>query len=125
MERADGPFKADPIQIGFVKVKCAGKKQMEQLELNILPSDKINKRVARITHRIERRGNLLYKDNKELTTLTPAMAHQKLTDFLEDTEILISHGDVDVTTINAWCEQNANDKCSYGQNNRSGFRSRW
>ena len=64
VERANGRQKSDPIQIGLVKWNTKTQRISEEIEVNVLPKDKIDQHGTDLLHGISLIGNTLYKKGK-------------------------------------------------------------
>ena len=111
-ERAAGPATSDPIQLGMVKYDLPERRIIDDVELNILPKQKIDKKCAEHSHGMFVKNQCLYRQRKgekeatKVETITASEAIVKIEHFLRGCSTLVSHSALDYITLESWSERN-------------------
>ena len=74
---------------------------ISKLELNIWTDQKIHDWASRYCHKIKKRDGKMYQNGKLIPHMTQLQAMEEFENFLQGSEYLIAHGDVDFQTIRA------------------------
>ena len=104
-KRAEGRANSDPIQLGLVKycysAGAGAGTLISKLQLNIWTDQKIDDWASRNCHKIKKRNGKMYQNGKHIPHMTQLQAMEEFENFLQGSEYLIAHGDVDFQTIRA------------------------
>ena len=103
LERADGPEKADVIQIGLVKYCYKEMKITDVLEINCWTDHEIDRWSSKHLHklRIDRRTKKMFKNNIEVNYKYRGETLKLFDNFIAGSRALICHGAVDFVTLEA------------------------
>ena len=74
---------------------------ISKLELIIWTDQKIHDWASRYCHKIKKRDGKMYQNGKLIPHMTQLQAMEEFENFLQGSEYLIAHGDVDFQTIRA------------------------
>ena len=92
VERASGPPKSDPIQIGLVKYSYKLDTITEKLEMNIKTEERIDKWCSENLHGIRNINGTLFKKGKKLeNVVSQREAIEMFEKFISDSKCLICH----------------------------------
>ena len=100
VERANGPWDADPINIGLIKMSDRDNTIVDRLEIFVWTEDKISWSQG---HKITKnyRDKTMAKSGAAVNYLSQETSIQKLEEFIQDASYLICHDSVDYRTIDA------------------------